>query len=306
MADAGKMEVKPVEGESHMAPVEGGEADESTTLTAYGKETKLQAAVSGDEAERLVELAQKGLAADQRWRESQEATAKAKEDTDRAAAGIAVLDAAARLQADPNDMEAFNMVADVFGYTEEAKAAIIAQAAEGAGAGKGTSKTAQPPKPATEEDKWNALPKDVKAQLKQGFRDRRDADLKVAVAKDAVLGENNNSESRSAAILSMAVDEATRLMVVGVPDPVTGRNRTLAYGPEVVRKAVENVRQRIEFLGTHQEVSNQLPAPGAGRAPTGVNSRHAATKPKRVPMTDPNYGSYFQDLLQYHALQGDK
>ena len=287
------------------ASVNPDEGSDSTVLTAYGKDTTLKASAVGEEAARLVELAQKGLASDQRWRESQAATAKAKEDTDRAAAGLEILDAAARLRENPEDMGAFETVASAFGYTKEAMAAIADAAMAGStGTGKGAAKAPEVDRPLTEDQKWENLPKDVRKQLKQGFRDRRDTDLKVALAKDAVLGENGVSESRSAAFLEMAVDEATRLMVVGVPDPATGRNRTLAYGPEVVRKAVDNVRQRIESLGIHEEVSNQLPTPGAGRAPSGGNSRHPATKPKRVPITDPEYGQYFQDLLQYEALRG--
>lgn len=307
MAEPGQMEIKPVEGapEPQPAAAEGQEGSDSITLIAYGKDTKLQAQVTGAEGDRLVELAQKGLASDERWREAQELTQRAKEDTDRAAAGIKVLDAADRLRENSNDLDAFHLVADALGYSEEAKAAALAQGREGEP--KPSGKAPNPNLLLTDDQKWNNLPKDVKAQLKQGFRDRQTADLKVALANDAVLGDNEVSESRSAAILEMATDEAARLMTVGVPDSANGRNRALAYGPEVVRRAVETVRQRIESLGIHQDVSDQPPGgPGAGRAPTGGKPRHATSKPTRVPITHPDHAKYFQERLQWESLHGGK
>ncbi len=281
-------------------PTEG----DTTVLKVYGKDVPILASVVGAEAERLVEFAQKGAAADQRWSEAQALTQKAQEDTEQAAEGLKVLAAIQALRENPEDVGAFESLASAMGYDREAMDAIAARAPKATDApGKSTD---PPPKPAllTEQQKWDTLPKDAQAELKQAFRNRMTGDLKVALAKDPVIRENEGNESRMAAIAEMATEEATRLMVVGEPDPVSGRNRPLVYGPEVVRRAVEKARQRIESLGIQTEATAQLPSPGVGRAPTGGTARHPAQKPKRVPITDPGYPEYFQAHLQYEALKG--
>lgn len=293
---AGAGPTPPTEPDPNPSP----DKNDVTVLKVYGKDTTIQAAVSGAESEKLVKLAQKGAASDQRFEESQALAQKAKEDTERAAEGIKLLEAVHSLQANPEDVDAFQRVATAFGYTPEATAELARQArstSEPTGA-----KVPDPPKVLTETEKWARLPKEVQVELKKGFRTRMAEELEEGVATDAVLGENRGSESQMSAIVEMVKEEATRLMVVGDPDPA-GRNRTLAYGPEVVRKAVEKVRQRIEDLGTLSG-TDQLPAPGVGKAPSGGTARHPAQKPKRVPMTDPKYGEYFQERLQYEALKG--
>lgn len=281
-------------------PTEG----DTTTLKVYGKDVTIRASVAGEEAARLVEFAQKGAAADQRWAEAQTLTQKAKEDTEQAAEGLKILSAIQTLRDNPEDVAAFESLATAMGYDQAAMDAITARASETPSA---PGKPADPPPkptPQTEQQKWDSLPKDAQAELKQVFRDRMANDLKVALAKDPVIRENEGNESRMTAIAEMASEEATRLMVVGEPDPATGRNRPLVYGPEVVRKAVEKARQRIESLGIQSEATAQLPSPGVGRAPAGGTARHPAQEPKRVPMTDPGYNEYFNERLQYEALKG--
>ncbi len=284
-------------------PTEG----DTTTLKVYGKDTVIRASVAGDEAARFVELAQKGAASDQRWTEAQEVAAKGKEDVERAAEALQVLEAIQTLREHPEDAAAYEKLATAMGYDQEAMNEISERARGPAASGNPKEPTAapRPAKPPTEQQKWDLLPKDAQAELKQVFRNRMDGDLKVALAKDPVIRENEGNESRMAAITEMAAEEATRLMVVGEPDPASGRNRPLAYGPEVVRRAVEKARQRIESLGIQAGTTDQLPSPGVGRAPAGGTARHPAQKPKRVPMTDPNYDRYFNERLQYEALRGD-
>ncbi len=281
-------------------PTEG----DTTTLKVYGADMPIRATVTGEEASRLVELAQKGAAADQRWGEAQTLSQKAKEDTERAAEGLKLVGAIDALRKDPEDVAAFELLATAMGYDRAAMDTITARAGA-PGAPEKPPELPPKPKPLTEQQKWDSLPKDAQAELKQVFRSRMATDLKVALAKDPVIHENESNESRMTAITEMASEEATRLMVVGEPDPATGRNRPLVYGPEVVRKAVEKARQRIESLGIQTEATAQLPSPGVGRAPAGGTARHPAQKPKRVPMTDAGYDQYFNELLQYEALKGD-
>lgn len=287
-----------------------------TILKVYGKDVELKANVTGDERDRILELAQKGAAADQRMQENATEKQRLSEERTALQGDIALGDAVRRLrESDGTDADAFGVIADAFGLSDEQTAAFLdsndpgkapgSQKTANSGGAPG-SPTSSPQRPLT----FKELPKDAQDELKASFQERFSRDVRKFVASDKELGENvREGDKRSDAIVGMVEDAAKRLMLVGKPGP-GGVTRQRPYGPDVLSEAVAEVRQLTQSLGI-QGGDGQLPAgsrqAGAGRAPMGGPATHQPTQaPKRVPMTDPGYDQYVHEKLQYEALKGGK
>ena len=286
----------------------GKEAPTTTLLKVYGKDVEIKAGITGDEAGRILELAQKGAASDQRMQENATERKQLEEDKAVFQGAVELREAMKKLQQVPGDPEALQVLGREMGWSAEEQASIseMVRTQNAPAAGKAAPVGNSAPERASGPVKLSDLSPDLQKQLKGQMVEKFEDETKKALANHKGLHDNlqKGGDKRKESILEMLRDAVKHRMFIGTPGPA-GQYRRQSYGPEVIQDALRDVETRVGNLGI-PDGGEQLPAgqAGVGRLAPGTSTRHPTQPPKRVAMTDSKYPQYLQDRLQWEQLKG--